>query len=454
MPRPRRLPVTALPVTVLASAALVVAALLVPLPAAAAPPGEPGEPGTADARSIRMITRDADGGPTDGDAFVGGTSRDGSLVTFMSFATDLVPDDDNGEADVFLTDASSGATSLLSRTPAGEPANGESIGPVLSPDGRWVAHYSAATDLVDGADDNATTDVFLTRVADGRTLRASTSVDGAAGSGESSYPAVSGRGRYVAYQSWADDLVAGDTNGVSDLFVLDRRSGETTMITNAPDGSPADNFSDHPSISRDGRFVAFTSAATNLVADKTTPWNDIFVHDRETGETTLISRTPAGQPAGSNSFDPSISPDGRYVVYMSRASDLTSDVDTNFVGDIFRHDRETGETILISRSTGGGTAVAESHEPSISRNGKVITFYSYAWDLVADDVDDWWGDVYMLRQRRGELVKITESPVGDPADFHSANAHVSADGSTIAFSSGATNLVAGDTNGLRDAFVR
>ena len=173
--------------------------------------------------------------------------------------------------------------------------------------------------------------------AAGDTTRVSVASDGAQGNGYSYHPSISADGRYVAFESYATNLVSGDTNGYIDVFVHDRQGGGTTRVSVTSDGAQGGTGSWNPSISADGRYVAFMSAASNLVSGDTC-CSDIFVHDRQSGQTTRVSVASDGAQGNNHSWYPSISADGRYVAFHSYASNLVSG-DTNSAPDVFVHDR-------------------------------------------------------------------------------------------------------------------
>jgi Tol biopolymer transport system component len=219
------------------------------------------------------------------------------------------------------------------------------------------------------------------------TTRVSVASDGTQGDGESYYPSISSEGRYVAFASDATTLVAGDTNGLTDIFVHDRRTGVTTRVSVASDGTQGNGHSWHPSISSEGRYVAFASYASNLVdSDANGEW-DIFVHDRQTGETTRVSVASDGSEGDKLSYGQSISPDGRYVAFASYATNLVAG-DTNGKWDVFVHDRQTGETTRVSVDSEGSQGDGGSFFFSISSDGRYVAFSSSATNLVADDTND------------------------------------------------------------------
>src|SRR5437762_3224846 len=241
----------------------------------------------------------------------------------------------------------------------GTEGNDVSLGSALSADGRFVAFDSAATDLVAG-DTNGVSDVFVHDRQTGTTERVSVASDGAQGNGSSGLvtfafpPALSADGRFVAFVSAATNLVASDTNGATDVFVHDRQTGTTERVSVASDGAESNAASVGAALSADGRFVAFHSAATNLVADDTNGTTDVFVHDRQTGMTERVSVASDGTQGNNASSYPALSADGRFVAFDSAATDLVA-CDTNGTTDVFVHDRQTGTTERASVASGGTT---------------------------------------------------------------------------------------------------
>jgi Tol biopolymer transport system component len=254
-----------------------------------------------------------------------------------------VSGDTNNTHDVFVHDRKTGQTTRVSVRSNGTQGNGLSVHPSLSADGRYVAFDSESSNLVRG-DTNSTTDVFVHDRQSGKTSRISVASDGTQGDGFSivTSPSISANGRYVAFLSFATNLVSDDTNFAADIFVHDRKTGQTTRVSVASDGTQGDGNSEFPWLSANGRYVAFHSLASNLVSGDTNFTSDIFVHDRKTGQTTRVSVASDGTQGNSFSGDPSISANGRFVAFSSVASNLAEGGDTNGVNDIFVHDRRDG----------------------------------------------------------------------------------------------------------------
>lgn len=412
------------------------------------------------------VSVSSSGGQGDYSSFAAGISASGRYVAFTSDATTLVAGDTNGKRDAFVHDRLTGETTRVSVSSTGAESNcsdpfGCSVAAGISADGRYVLIESDAPDLVSG-DTNEASDVFVHDRTTGATTRVSIASGGREGNGSSVLAALSTDGRYVAFTSGASNLVPRDTNQTSDVFVYDRTAGRTTRVSLNSRGSQTNRGSESsgPTISAHGRYVAFTSNATNLVAHDTNKLADVFVRDLRTGRTTRVSVNSRGrqgtgdrQRIGSNA--PSISASGRYIAFHSAASNLVRG-DSNRVFDIFLHDRKTGQTRRVSVSNRGRQANAESFgPPSISPDGRYIAFGSLASNLVPGDANDITDAfVYDRRTRRVTLGSLSSSgEQGGDGSWNAVGAF-SADNRYLAFSSWAGNLVADDTNGGPDAFVR
>jgi Tol biopolymer transport system component len=245
-------------------------------------------PASGGATTTRILVSPA-GTLGNGNSFSPSISADGRYVTFVSSATNLVSGDTNGKSDIFVRDRQTGTITLVSRNSAGVEGNGYSQYPSISADGRNVTFASSATNLVSG-DINGKSDIFVRDRHTGTTTLVSRNSAGVEGNGASNNPSISANGRYVAFDSMATNLVSGDINGMSDIIVRDRQTGTTTMVSKNSTGVEGNGYSQYPSISANGRYVAFVSSATNLVSGDINGRNDIFVRDRLTETTTLISK--------------------------------------------------------------------------------------------------------------------------------------------------------------------
>jgi Tol biopolymer transport system component len=382
-------------------------------------------------------------------------SSDGRYVAFVSFATNLVAGDTNDCADVFVRDRRRGTTERVSVDSAGIQGNDGSYGPSISADGRYVAFESFSTNLMPG-DTNSSWDVFVHDRQSGITVPVSIGSAGALANDSSYGPSISADGRFVAFSSYASNLVPGDTNGPneSDVFVRDLQNMVTERVSVDSAGAQANGSSYGASISVDVRYVAFQSEATNLVPGDTNGASDIFVRDRQSGTTERVSVDSAGIGGNFHSIGASISADGRYVAFSSRADNLVPG-DTNFVWDIFVHDRLSGTTERVSLDSAGSQVSGNSDSPFISADGRCVAFTSNAIDLVAGgDVNAYLADVYVRDRQLGVTSRESVDSAGVQGNDESRATAISPDGRYVAIYSDADNLVQGDTNAARDVFLR
>ena len=380
-------------------------------------------------------------------------SADGRYVAFESFATDLVAGDTNGLFDIFVHDRLTDQTTRVSVDSAGNQGNGGSYSPSISGDGRYVAFHSCASNLVSG-DTNLWDDIFVHDRQTGVTTRVSVDSAGNQGNRYSNNPCISADGRYVAFYSKATNLVSEDTNGWEDIFVHDRQTGDTTRVSVDSAGNQANERSYVPWISADGRYVTFQSLATNLVSGDTNGAWDLFVHDRQTGQTTRVSVDSAGNEGNGKSTYSTISADGRYVAFASEASNLVPS-DTNGYRDLFVRDRQTGQTSRVSLDSAGNQANGDSNffsPPAISADGRYVAFMSEASNLVTGDTNG-KRDIFVHDRETHQTIRVSVDSAENEGNGSSYCPAISADGRCVAFWSYASNLVPGDTNGVEDVFV-
>ena len=391
------------------------------------------------------ISRDPAGAQFNRPSLESAVSGDGRLVAFAVAGLEASAGGPGSGAEVFGRDRSTtpGTTARLSTPPDG-PALGPAVteSPDISADGNVVVYASAASDLVTD-DSNSLTDVFVSDRARQQTTRVSRGLSGAQANGSSavdSPPAISADGQIVAFSSAADNLVAGDTNAVGDVFVVDRARQETTRVNLGANGVEAtgrDSFD--PALSTDGRFVAFASDAANLVADDTNNATDVFVHDRQARITTRVSVGDGGaQATGGESYRPAVNGDGSVVAFISRAANLAPGAEDG-VDNVFVRDLKTGTTTRVGAT--GGPEGSAAPRVALSANGR---FVAYATET----------DVFVFDRQGGGAEQISVGPGGAPGDRASRAPALSADGRFVAFQSDATNLVPADTNQRTDVFVR
>jgi Tol biopolymer transport system component len=326
-------------------------------------------------------------------------SADGRFVAFESLASNLVPGDTNATWAVFVRDRLLGTTPRASVDSNGVQGDGPSRFAAISADGRWVAFESDATNLVLG-DANGVRDVFVHDMLTGTTLRASVDAQGGEVAAASTTPAISGDGRFVAFQSPADLLVPGDTNGVDDVFVKDLLTGAIVRASTASTGGQIDLASRAPVLSADGRFAGFTSASALFTPNDTNGADDVFVKDLASGAVVRASVSSSGTQANGPSTTVGgvqLSADGRYIVFESAASNLVAG-DANGATDCFVHDRLTGVTEILDVTSAGVVSSGNSHDPVISADGRFAAFDSGSANLVPGDNNLYW-DVF--RRDRG-----------------------------------------------------
>ena len=426
-------------------------------------------------------------------------SATGRMVAFVS----LIQGDSNDLRDATVRDACllappgcTPATARASVDDNGTEADDATTEVSLSADGRFVAFRTAATNLVPN-DTNSTDDIFVhDRDADGNgsldepggisTVRVSVDSSGAQGNDESRFPAISADGRFIAFDSFATNLVPNDTNATTDVFVHDTCAGalgictpSTIRVSVASDGSQQINgTANKPSISADGRFVAFESNANNLVTGDSNGGFDIFVHDRDTDNdgvfdesgnisTIRVSVDSSGNETafGSFSIQASISADGRFVAFSSNADNLVAN-DNNNTFDVFVRDTCAGapmgcapSTVRASVDDNGTEGNSDSSEPSISADGRFVAFFSNAGNLVPNDNNS-VSDILVRDTCFGAPGTCTPSTrrvsvANDGTESNDSNsaASINANGRFIAFQSQDTDLVPGATDGLGDIFL-
>lgn len=319
-------------------------------------------------------------------------SSDGRFVVFESFANNLVAGDSNARTDVFLRDRQLGTTERVSLTAGGAQCGGDCWRPSVSDDGRFITFQSGDNSIVAG--DLTGFDVFVRDRTLGTTFKVSLGTGGIQGNNDSEVQggpgAISNDGRYVVFRSLSSNFVAGDTNGRWDTFVYDRTLLFTTRASVSAAGAQGNDNVQGACISADGRYVAFTSSATNLVAGDVNGFNDVFVRDLVAGTTVCASLDSSGAPAlSSNNSDPYISQNGRFVSFASSATTFVPG-DTNGRRDVFVRDLATNSIRCASRSSAGAFGSQDSYAGSLSSDGRYVAFWSLSSNLVAGDTNARW----------------------------------------------------------------
>lgn len=387
------------------------------------------------------------------DSYFPEITPDGRYVVFQSSSSNLVTGDTNITSDVFIKDLNTGSIERVSVDSSGTQGNGWSYEPTVSADGRYIAFLSASSNLV-AADTNSSDDVFLHDRQTGATERVSVSSSGGQGNFGAWTAAISGNGRFIAFGSSANNLVSGDTNGRSDVFLRDLDADTTTRISVTSSGGQANDYSPfwNVAISYSGDVIAFDSKATNLVSGDTNGKEDVFVHDTTSGDTDRVSVTTGGSQGTADSWMPALSADGNLVAFSTVA--VLHD-DDGYPGwwDIYLHHRDTATTELITDlplelrlDSDGGEYYVDAHEPSISPDGRFVAWYQYA--LSSSDPAD-----ILMHDRNDDSFGVISTAVGGGvANGDSFSPALSDKGRFVTFDSEASDLVPGDTNGVFDIF--
>jgi len=404
---------------------------------------------------VERVSVDSSGVEADNMSVLTEISADGRFVAFLSAASNLAANDVKDAYDLFVHDRSTGTTEQVNVDSNGIPGD---LGVIrstevsrfsISADGRFVAFASVDTNLVPN-DTNGVSDIFVRDRQNGTTERVSVDSSGVEADNWSRCASISADGSLVAFASIASNLVSGGASNC-DIFVHDRSTGVTERVSVDSAGNQADDTCFDPAISADGRIVAFTSSATNLVPSDTNGFSDVFVRDRSTGITERVSISTAGAEGDFNSWQPSLSADGTVVTFMSGTTNLVSG-DTNGNWDAFLRDRTTGVTERVSVDSAGGESDGWTDFVTISGDGQTVAFDNAGTNLVANDLNQ-CPDVFVHYRADGRTVRVSTKSTGGQADLRSDAPSISADGSVVAFTSEATNLITGDMNGCADVYV-
>lgn len=384
----------------------------------------------------------------------GDVTANGSVV-FASDATNLVTGDTNDFRDIFIRNPVTGITQRLSVSSADAQANGDSYNPAISNDGRYVVFGSTATNLV-LSDTNGKSDLFLHDRTTGNTTRISVATDGTQGDDNSSpanlgSPRISPDGRYIAYLSLATNLVTGDTNGKVDAFMRDRVAGTTARASISATGAQPNSLMNECSVCNTS-WVAFDTAANNLSAEDTNGTWDVYV---KFWPLNLLLRSYSATliPGNGPSIAPSLSAEGTMLAFSSTSTNFVAN-DTNGTHDVFLRDLSGPATISRASSTPEGVAAnGSSSYPDLSGTGQYVAYSSNATNLVADDTNG-QSDIFGWTLGAATVQRLSVSSRGAQGNWGSYNPRVSANGRYVCFVSDSNSLVADDTNGNADIFLR
>ncbi len=335
--------------------------------------------------SLELISKSANGVVGDLDSFDPVPSADGRRIAFMSWARNLDPLDANNNADVFLHDRKTHKTYTISINLSGHTGTGLSADPDLTADGRYVTFKSGAADLVAG-DVNTREDVFRRDTLLGVTELVSCNATGGQASSDSSFSSISDDGRFVAFQSAANDLVGTEIDYFDDIFVKDMLTGAVEQISIRPAGGMINAPCTYPTISADGTKVAYITDANTLIPGDTSGYRDVFVYDRTTASLVCASLTSTNVNANGPVISYKLSPDGLFVAFDNAANQIVPS-DNNFIGDVFLCDLTLGTTSLVSVSTGLPSVPLGGEQPDVANGGIRTVFHSQAGQFVPNDTN-------------------------------------------------------------------
>ena len=396
------------------------------------------------------ISVSAGGAQANSNSFVSTLTSDGRYIAFESLASNLVSTNTNGKSQIYIKDTSTGGIQLISMNGSGVAGNANSVEPSISGDGRYVAFTSDATNLI-ANDGNGLRDVFIFDRNSSSIMRVSPS--GVEPNGISHMPYLSRDGKYLVISSLATNFAVNDTNSFRDIFLYQLSSGILKRINTSATGEQANSDSFASGISSDGNYVAFVSSASNLAPNDSNSVYDIFLFDNTTGKNELISVASNGTLGNNVSTWPSVSDDGRIVAYISLATNLVTG-DTNGKYDVFMRDRKFSTTTRISVDSTGNQANEFSWHPFVSGNGRYLVFWSFASNLIAND-NNGQGDIFIHDRIKNTLERINVDTTGSEANsLTDRSLGVSHDGLIVSFNSFASNLVVGDSNLSSDVYTR
>lgn len=389
---------------------------------------------------VQQQSLGAYGGQPNGSSGNTSMTRDGRYLAFDSAAIDLV----RGGAPpghVYLKDRSAGVVTLVSRSSSGVLGNDGGQSPVVAAGGGLVYFTSLSSNLVAG-DTNSAPDVFVRDIAHGTTRRVSLGDRGQQADAAVTLDAVTADGRYVSFSSSAGDLVPGDTNGHTDVFVRDTVAQTTRRVSLGPGGRQGDGDSGGSSLSDDGRSLVFTSSATDLTSSATRT-TQAYVRDLSTGVNTSVSR-------GMSSGSARLSASGRYVTFLSRAA-LTATKKTGYL-DVFLLDRSTSTLRQVSVGRAGTQSDGGSSDATPSDDGRYVLFLSLADDLVAGDTNR-VSDAFLRDVSTGTTTRVSVAPNGAQGAYQTVSGTLTPDSRHLVLDS-ESQFRSGDTAYDIDVFTR
>jgi hypothetical protein len=407
-------------------------------------------PGSTTRINVSSSGTEANAGYIGAQGSLAATSADGRYIVFSSLGSNLVAGDANNFQDIFLRDTLTGTTTLVSTTSAGAQRTAISYNVAISANGRYVAFTSYGQFAAEDTDSN--TDVYIKDTVTGTATLVSSNSAGVQNTGV--LMGMSSDGRYVTFKSTSSNLVSGDTNGISDLFLKDTVTGTTTRVSTDSSGTQISDGTFYGTyqadISADGRYVTFASTSSTLVAGDTNGTSDIFRKDTQTGAVIRISTDSSGVQSNGLSLSSKMSSDGRYVVFRSGASNLVAG-DTNGEYDVFVKDTISGTTTRVNTNASGVVAGLSFGEAFISDDGRYVAFNSQGGGLISG-VGGF--QTYLKDTTTGAITLASSDSVGTQGNSGSTLLGISGDGTKVLMISGASNLVAGDTNGIGDYFLK
>jgi hypothetical protein len=383
---------------------------------------------------------------TDDDSIHPDITGGGRHVVFDTGDDDMVGGDGNDDKDVFIRDFKNGTTKLVSVAFGGGVGNKNSERPTISTSGQFVAYTSEATDLIAGGT-NGKWHIFVRNRWGGKTELLSQSNGHVQGNDTSDDPSISGNGRWVAFESRAGNLVGKDTKGVKQIYLYDRKNDRIQLVSRNNGGAAGNGGSEEPSVSKDGRFVAYNSVATNLTPKNTKGFEQVYRYDRIKKKNVLLSRNKAGRPGNGDSDNPAISGDGKKAVYNSNAKNLLgAGKDTNKAADAYMRNFGTGKTTRVSlnwkgRQLNSGGVVNKFSDPDISLNGRWVAFESSASNAVKGGSGSGFDQIYARNLLTGTVKLISKR--ASKGNAESDQPILNTNGKFVAFETAATNLIAG-----------